>query len=352
MQKFFTLVGLLKYGLVTSAILIYLPFTVLYQVPGHDMTGNMFVELPARGVFFGTIFLLATVWSIMFTQGLIINGHENRFDKHKPFYRSLDYIKDHPSEYIPAAADRFFSIAVTGAQFFWFTVVLAGPSLYFFVWWADHRILALAAALAGFLFDYLLFIVACTPSAVLNPGDPLLRNFPLAKTIWSTFGYEAKDKPTRAYRFFVALQQGISWISPHYRLDKDTHLIYPAHFQATIFLVVLLLFWIVFNWAAYPGRTFFSIESAPVVYIYASLLLFVGSFAVLDLNLGPLHISPIAALLIFVIVGYSIFSIDHEYGVTREESKTTRITPVDAAKNSGPNLVVVASAGGGIWAAG
>lgn len=230
MQKVFTLVGLLKYGLILSAILIYLPFTVLYQVPGHDVTGNMFVELSGRGVFFGTIFLLATVWSLMFTEGLIINGHEYRFDKHKPFYRSLEYIKNHPSEYIPAAADRFFSIAVTGAQFFGFTVVLAGPSLYFFVSRADHWILALAAALAGFLFDYLLFIVACTPGAILNPGDPPLRNFPLAKTIWSAFGYEAKDKPNWAYRWFTALQQGISWLSPRHRLDKETRLIYPAHF--------------------------------------------------------------------------------------------------------------------------
>lgn len=34
-QKFFTLVGLLKYGIILSALLIYLPFTALDKVPLH-----------------------------------------------------------------------------------------------------------------------------------------------------------------------------------------------------------------------------------------------------------------------------------------------------------------------------
>ena len=136
---------------------------------------------------------------------------------------------------------------------------------------------------------------------------------------------------------------------PH-RIDPKTGLAYPAHFLSTVMVVVLTALWIGFDWVAYPGR--FGIESAPVVYVYASLLLFVWLFAALNFHLGRLHISSIAVLLIFVIIGYSIFSVDHEYGVTREQSKIDLPSPVDAAKKSGPNLVVVASAGGGIWAAG
>src|SRR5207244_5571549 len=145
-----------------------------------------------------------------------------------------------------------------------------------------------------------------------------------------------------------------SWVVKKLRLsyliDPKTGLAYPVHFLSTVMVVVLTALWIGFDWVAYPGR--FGIESAPVVYVYASLLLFVWLFAALNFHLGRLHISSIAVLLIFVIIGYSIFSVDHEYGVTREQSKIDLPSPVDAAKKSGPNLVVVASAGGGIWAAG
>ncbi|TMB64426.1 MAG: hypothetical protein E6J54_27990, partial [Deltaproteobacteria bacterium] len=89
-QKFFTLIGLLKYGIVLSVLLIYLPLTaVVTGAPGYDITGNMFVELSARGVLFAMMFLLAVVWSIMVTDGLIVNGSQNRFDKTKAVYRSL-----------------------------------------------------------------------------------------------------------------------------------------------------------------------------------------------------------------------------------------------------------------------
>jgi len=52
-QKFFTLFGVLKYGLVLSALMIYLPFTAVFKGAwGHDITGNMFVKLSSGGVFF------------------------------------------------------------------------------------------------------------------------------------------------------------------------------------------------------------------------------------------------------------------------------------------------------------
>jgi hypothetical protein len=152
-QKIFMLVGLLKYGIVLSLLLIYLPLTALdrvpftkdYQLPGHDITGNMFVELPAVGVLIAMIFLLAVAWSIMFTEGLIVNGIESRFpetqvadqnrpqaDKepaqHRRAYRRQEEIKQMPSSHIPAWADVFFAIPVTGWQFLAFTILLAGPS--------------------------------------------------------------------------------------------------------------------------------------------------------------------------------------------------------------------------------
>lgn len=378
-EKFFTLVGLLKYGIVLSLLLIYLPLTAVFTgAPGHDITGNLFVELPAVGVLTAMMFLLAVAWSIMFTEGLIVNGIESRFpatqaSDEKPLqadrkpsqrrraYRRLEEIEKTPSPYIPAWADVFFSTPVTGWQFIAFTIFLAGPSFVVIVWRADRPILALVMALLAFAIDYIVFILLCTPVALLDTGDPPLRGFPLAEKIWSWFGYRCGKAatPTRAYRFSAWLRGHITTlirkVGPSYLIDNQSHppLVYPIHFLTITIVFALLIFWIVFDWVAYPGGTF-EVESAPVVYVYASLLLFVWLFAGLNFHLGRLHISSIAALLILVLIGYQIFDVDHEYRVTREESKPPTLTPVDAAKSSkgGPNLVVVASAGGGIWAAG
>src|SRR5215831_1472868 len=362
-QKFFTLVGLLKYGIVLSLLLIYLPLTALFKaLPGHDITGNMFVELPAVGVLIAVMFLLALAWSIMFTEGLIVNGSENRFNKTRPAYRRMGQIQNtevNPPQgrQIPRWADVFFAVPVTGWQFLVFSLVLAGPSIAVIVLRAEKPMLALLMSLLAFVIDYLGFIVLATPGALLDPGDPPLRGFPLARMVWSFFGYrvDAPSEETAAYRFSLWLQRCITAtvrkLRLSYLLDPVTHLIYPAHFLATTMVIALFILWIVFDWLAYPGGRF-DIESAPVVYVYASLLLFVWLFAGLNFHLGRLHISSIAALLIFIILGYWFFHVDHVYEITRERSNLTPLTPVEVAKKSGPNLVVVASAGGGIWAAG
>ena len=160
-QKFFTLIGLLKYGIVLSVLLIYLPLTaVVTGAPGYDITGNMFVELSARGVLFAMMFLLAVVWSIMVTDGLIVNGSQNRFDKTKAVYRSLRAIKMQPPQDkpIPHWADVFFAIPVTGWQFIVFTLLLAGPSFVIIGWRADQPFLAVFISLLAFAIDYVIFI--------------------------------------------------------------------------------------------------------------------------------------------------------------------------------------------------
>ena len=360
-QKLFTLVGLLKYGLILSVLLIYLPLTaVVTSAPGHDITGNMFVELSARGVLFAMMFLLAVALSIMFTEGLIVNGAENRFDKSKAAYRKLQTIQAQSphDKHIPHWADLFFAIPVTGWQFVWFTVLLAGPSFVVIVWRADQPVLAVFISLLAFAIDYVIFIFLCTPAALLEPSDPPLQGFPFAAWIWSRFGYRpgGPAEHTRAYRFSLWLAAGITAafrkVRLYYLLDPATGLVYPAHFLATIIAIALFVLWIGFDWLAYPGV--FDIESAPVVYVYASLLLFVWLFAGLNFHLGRLHISSIVVLLIIVVFGYMIIGVDHDYDVTREMASLKPLTPVDAAKGGkgGTNLVVVASAGGGIWAAG
>jgi hypothetical protein len=64
-----------------SAVLIYLPLTAVFKVlQGHDITGNMFVELPAVGVLIAMMFLSPLVEHRL-PKGSSSNGSQNRFDK-------------------------------------------------------------------------------------------------------------------------------------------------------------------------------------------------------------------------------------------------------------------------------
>lgn len=360
-QRFFTLIGLLKYGIVLSAFLIYLPLTAVFRhLPGYNLTANMFVELQWRGVFLVTIFLLAVVWSIMFTEGFIINGHENRFDKDKAAYRRLETIqaKAPQQKSIPHWADIFFAIPVTGWQFMWFTLLLAGPSLGVIVWYADSAMFALAMIAAAFGIAYIAFLGLCAPVALIDPSDPPLRGFPLATKVWSWFGYRHGALPldNGFLRFSQRLYRSISkivWkLGLSYLMVPGSDRMYPIHVLPIVVGAALLFFWALFDVVAYPGN--FDVESAPVVYVYASLLLFVWLFAALNFHLGRLHISSIAALLVIAMVGYSLFGRDHEYDVTRETGPLKALTPIEtvAGSKGERNLVVITSAGGGIWAAG
>ncbi len=374
------LIGLLKYGIVLSLLMVYLPLTAMFaRAPGHDITGNMFVELSMGETFVATLFLLAVTWSIMVTEGLIVNGSESWFFELQPVdldqpqgkklwrrgpaYRTLQEIKDRPSPYLHKWAELLFCVPVTCLQFLLFTILLAGPSLGVIVWDADSPSAAIVAVTVAFIIDYVALIVICAPIALLNHEDPPLHKLPLAGTIWSWFGYQpdAPSLHTLSYRLSRRVQQCISTLASRlgcaYLLDPKG-CIYPAHFLAILIVIALLVFWNVFALVANPEGTIdlqsVGLQPPSVVYVYASLLLFVWLLAGLNFHLGRLHFSPIVVLLAFIIIGYSIFDIDHEYKVTREESPPPLPTPVEVVQKSkgGKNLVVVTSEGGGIWAAG
>src|SRR5437667_101377 len=97
----------------------------------------------------------------------------------------------------------------------------------------------------------------------------------------------------------------------------------------------------------YPSR----VTAAAVVYLYITLLIFVWVFGALSFHLGRWHISPLAAIALILLIGYA--KLDHyfepaEPGTALEPS----IEPIDVAAPAQTNLVVVATAGGGVWAAG
>jgi hypothetical protein len=70
--SFFRLLGLLKYGLVLSVALAYLPFTTYRPMPLHGMLGNLFSELRPLSAFSAMLFVLLAAWTVMIVTGLIV----------------------------------------------------------------------------------------------------------------------------------------------------------------------------------------------------------------------------------------------------------------------------------------
>jgi hypothetical protein len=131
-----------------------------------------------------------------------------------------------------------------------------------------------------------------------------------------------------------------------YLLDGSGR-IYPPHLFAAIAALVFVVLWLITGWLFYPSR----FTAAAVVSLYISLLLFVWFFGALRFHLGRLHVSPLAAWALILLVGYFYF--DHRYEPTvPEEASAPSIDYIDVAAPADENLVVVAAAGGGAWAAG
>ena len=68
-QQLMNLVGILKYGIFFSVLLVFLPLTARDGVLLHGLLGGLFVDLTAWAIFFVALGLLGTAWSLMFTEG-------------------------------------------------------------------------------------------------------------------------------------------------------------------------------------------------------------------------------------------------------------------------------------------
>ena len=348
--SFFRLLGLLKYGLVLSAVLVYLPFTTYRPMPLHGLLGNLFSELRPLSAFSAMLFVLLAAWVVMIVTGLIVNGVEIRFPRSTPgrAYRTYAQIGAEASpRVIPRWADEVFSVPVTIGQFVLFTLVLAGLAGVVIVHNArpGERLWALAAIAVAFVVAYVLFIVAAAPAAILAPDDPPLRGrWPGTSWLWAWLG----RTPFRSFAGFA------QWLAS--RIARALHMayildatgrIYPAHLLATIAAVGFVVLWALTAYVFYPAR----LTAASVVYLYIGLLMFIWIFGALSFHLGRWHISPLAAIALVLLVGYA--KVDHRFEPAEPPTRSEpSIDPVDVAAPAETNLVVVATAGGGVWAAG
>jgi len=347
---FFRLLGLLKYGLALSVVLAYLPFTTYRGMPLHGMLGNLFSELRPLSAFSAMLFVFLAAWTVMIVTGLIVNGVELRFPRSTEgrAYRTYAQIVRDPSpRVLPRWADEIFSVPVTIRQFVLFTLVLGGLAGVVIVHNArpGERLWAIAAIAAAFVAAYFLLILAAAPAAILAPDDPPLRGrWPAARWVWTRLA----GTPFRTFAGFA------EWVSSRvaralrmtYILDGSGR-IYPAHLMAAMAAAGFVLLWAVTTYVFYPAR----LTAASVVYLYIALLISVWVFGALSFHLGRWHISPLAAVLLILVVGYA--KLDHHFEPAEPPSAPEpSIEPVDVAAPAGTNLVVVATAGGGVWAAG
>jgi hypothetical protein len=348
--RFLRLVGMLKYGIALSALLAYLPFTTYPKMPLHGIFGNLFSEVRPLSAFSAALFVFLAAWTVMIVMGLIVNGIELRFPRSTPgrAYRTYAQIsEDTPERVLPRGVDQLFSVPVTLGQFVLYTLVLAGFAGVVMVLNArpGERLLVAAAIALAFVAAYVLLIFAAAPAAILAPNDPPLREkWPVTGWLWPRLGKT----------WFGAFARAAQWLCSSiaqalhmdYILD-DSKKIYPAHLLATMAVAGFVFLWGIAGWTFYPAR----LGAASVVSVYAGLLIFVWFFGGLSFHLGRLHISPLVAVALVLLIGYA--KLDHRFQPA--EPPTTAepsIDPIDVAATAGTNLVVVATAGGGAWAAG
>ncbi|MBI3247057.1 MAG: patatin-like phospholipase family protein [Deltaproteobacteria bacterium] len=382
-QQWMHLVSLLKYNLFFSTLLLFLPLTAVEGVWLNAVTGNLFVDLAAGDIFWATILLLSVFWSLMIIAALAVDDHAGIWLG--PFWRRA-HPTPRPAGYLPPWAVTFFGFPTTPPQFAFFTF-LALPGVVVTVWYAHAWWLwSIGAAFSGAVGTYLAFMSICLLVQLTDPQTNLIPRNRLVDYVWSVF--TSQEWLTYLVR---KVWQSISWLfsfSPFKYLLNTSAAPGPriliGHLLATFTLAVLTSFLIgIASWG-YPGSGGFAdgwmpLELSPVAYVYILFLWLIWLFGVLEFHIPRwLGMSPLVFLLLLIFVGYQVSETDHYYcpvgqvcqkqatkktvpspfpTATAEKNEPTAaqeaLTPLQTATaGKSENLVIIASAGGGILAAG
>ena len=399
-QQWMNLLAILKYGIVFSGLLVFLPLTALDGVLLHGLLGGLFVDLTAWEVFFVSVALLGTAWTLMFSEGLIVVGVE-RWHDGGAAYRPYETVESDPTQYVPAWAEKFFCVPITAAQFVFYTL-LAVPGLWIIVQYSTAGWFgALAAAGAALVLGYLVLIALSAPAALVDATHPPMSGLPVAEPFWACLR-RVPLAVRAAQRFRIWVSKVFQLVGMTSFLREEEHgerrLLYPSHFIAVtnvIGLVVLATAIAVVFEPARPtttlatgpaesegGRSLSSppatgqTEGAPasavrrstwfgvsfpselpaVLYLLVIVVGLVLAFTTVQSVLGPYRVSPVLALLLVMLLGYRWSGADHYFPVGAQTPPGRNpLTPVNVAKAGPPgrrNLVVVVASGGGILAAG
>lgn len=336
------LAGILTWPLIFLAVLVYLPLTAFAAVPGYTLLGGMFVDLDAWAVFWISVAFFATVWSWMAATAL---SASTRLATTKT-----------P---IPLRAAAWLALPVQ-RPFFAFSSVVAGLGSAIVVmrssepWW-----LAAVASIAGMSVTYGVLILLALPTRLAYADDA---HDPLPRSRFAHWVWRLAEHPPLV-RAAVALRTLVSRATAALRLKhvleaeprpgEKVRRIEASHFFAITNLIGLLILLAAIGWVFFPPREP-ALSPPAAAFLYVLLTLIIQALSALDTHLSRLRISPALVLLLWAVTINTIDDTDHHYSVRSAVESAPELTPVQvaAAGRSPENLVIVASAGGGILAAG
>lgn len=354
-QRFLNSIAALKYGIFFALLLLLLPFTTFSKipildttVPFHNITGGVYVDLGFGGVLLATLVLTLTTWSLLYTQGLIIEGIETRYG---PDINQLESDTEKRKDFIPEQMYQFFSAEAYWGQLIAYFCVVALSGTVIVIFHAEQWYWAIAAALLGLAGGYLIIILVCTPAVLLiedqEKGLKLLPD-PVSTWVW---------QKARMVTWLCGLFQWLRWkISQAGKIIQfvpavlgkektEFRLINPKHFLAILVVGFLII----------PGiiawTTEFRFDTMPaLVYAYLLILFLIWTFSALDFHLARFRVNSLFVFLAFMVILSSFTHTDHFFEV--RITPTEALTPVDVVKGSRQkdNLVVIVSSGGGIKA--
>lgn len=364
LQQWTNLLSVIKYGLFFFVVLLYLPFTAFQAVPGSSLLGGLFVDLGPIHVFWTSMVLFAAAWSLSFTLGLIIDTAELRWDPNaEPLHQKAKRLGKAPAPglavHIPDWAARFFGVPTTRGHFL-LASGQAAVGVGIVLWHANHKPLSLAGAVLGVVATYLLMILISMPARLIDT-----QVFVAPRSLLGGWLFRAFDRPP-IVRFCSRLRDAATWVFERLGLTyvlttvtvdgKPRKQIVAPHFFALSCLFGLVVLVLLGAWLFFPPQPVGGLpppSSASLLYVLLTLLIW--TLLGMDCHLARLRLSPVVILLLWMLFVWWAQKADHDYQVTARALPAGEApTPVEVARASRApeNLVIVASSGGGILAAG
>jgi hypothetical protein len=350
-QKIVNLLRFTKYGVFVGVLLIFLPLTAYRPIWLHRLFGNLFQELSGWHIFFLTVAICGAAWSLVFTQGLIIQGLAIRY--------RIEDLNEQAREarirdLIHEQAQQLLTVPLTRGQL-GFVALFSASGLWVINRFADDRLLiSLTMTVLGVIASVFVAIVPVILVRLAFPGySPLEFLKPEHRAwFWARVEEIGRLPVVRGFkklaRWCVRMGcRSFMWAARHLHMKYLLRDEYQAnHFLAALAAVTLALILIAVGLLFAPGD---SAEASPAFYLYVLLMLVIWVFSLLDFHLSRRRVSPLLIVVAAVVVGDCLHGRDHYYDVEKLEAPNRATITAPPKKE---NLVVVASTGGGISAAG
>jgi hypothetical protein len=413
-QQHMQLLNLLKYSLIFSFLLIYLPLTACPDFQLHSILGGLFIELDSQIIFVVSMAMFGAIWALAFTQGLTVDSLEPMFSnsaQDQPARNDTNKEKNYINW-----AYKFFNSNITPGQFsVYFLVILIGIGIIILhtkeglitatndtpkedIIILNHTLaglfLGLRRAILGLIFGYVLvdaftnllsfrrrryFDFKPLPFSIFKFGLRMLRKL--------FYRISQRNQGKTAERFLKNVLVSTEQKIPPSGRPANYFTLAPGHRLALIVSLIMASCPFIFGWLlpqlfatlssltlSIPEPSNWSIFSELYIYflaiilaleptswpalphLYVLIIILIFLFSGLDYWLREFFRLPFLLILILAIFwGYNTLNIDHYYYIHQISTpEPVTLTPINVAKASKAldNLVVVTSTGGGIWAAG